>query len=813
MSDNGASPNPGQSLSPVGELRWRLTQGGYEVIPVGGKDVLLDGWSKRGLATEHEIRQWDSYAGLLNTSILCRTTPVLDADIYDEAAAEAVEELVAARFDSHPVLTRIGRAPKRAFVFQCSTPFRKILVEFIAPNGTVHRVEFLADGQQCVAYGRHPGTDQNYSWPHGGLLDFPRADLPGVTAESAQELVLAVTEMLIREFHYTVKKGPKTAGAAADDDSTPLEWDNYFADPLNHDLMVAFVMSSLRAGMPENTVRRLVRELVIRVETAGDAAQKARQERRLDEIPAAIASAHRKLQMPDEELLADPDLSITYLSRRSPPPLPLDLFGPEWAAWITGAAEAAACPPDYVVGPLLAAASVLIGHARWAQAANGWKEPTHLWCGIVGDSGDGKSPGADCLRRDVLPELERRMCVDFPDQLREWKLAHEAAAQEMTAWKAEMRAARKDGKSPSLPPEDAPPTPQPPRLRQSDVTIERLAALLAVSAPKGVLVERDELAGWFNGLDAYNPAARGFFLEAFGGRPFRAERQKSTQPIDIPRLAVGLLGGVQPERLAEMFAGPDDGLLARFIWFWPAPRTFRIGAAAPNAEWAIEALDRLRLLDLAKLPDGELRPVVVELDSVARSALEVLGQDLQMRQKESGGLLRSALGKGRGIALRLSLILEFLWWCGRDGIDPPPTSISIEAFTAASQLVTGYIVPMSERTYGDAAASDGERRMATLARWIVKTRATEVHVRHLQRHVRLPQLHDAETIKATCSRLVEAGWLTAAKVSFPGRRVSYPVNPRILPSLTVDTSDTSDTSTVPDGPGVTGVTGVNHKRG
>jgi len=79
--------------------------------------------------------------------------------------------------------------------------------------------------------------------------------------------------------------------------------------------------------------------------------------------------------------------------------------------------------------------------------------------------------------------------------------------------------------------------------------------------------------------------------------------------------------------------------------------------------------------------------------------------------------------------------------------------------------------------------------------------------------VRLPQLHDAETIKATCSRLVEAGWLTAAKVSFPGRRVSYPVNPRILPSLTVDTSDTSDTSTVPDGPGVTGVTGVNHKRG
>jgi hypothetical protein len=153
---------------------------------------------------------------------------------------------------------------------------------------------------------------------------------------------------------------------------------------------------------------------------------------------------------------------------------------------------------------------------------------------------------------------------------------------------------------------------------------------------------------------------------------------------------------------------------------------------------------------------------------------------MQERQQTAGGLMRSAFGKARGLSLRVALAFEFLWWCGREGYAPPPTAISCAAFAAAAGFVADYLMPMAERVYGDAGASDSERRMATLARWILKTRAAEVHVRHLQRKVRLPGLRDAETIKTVCSGLVEAGWLTAAKVSFPGRRVAYPVNPVVL---------------------------------
>ena len=112
----------------------------------------------------------------------------------------------------------------------------------------------------------------------------------------------------------------------------------------------------------------------------------------------------------------EPDLAVLRLNRRDPPTLPLEIFGDQWARWIEDAAHAAACPIDYVVAPLLASASVLIGHARWPQAASDWSEPPHLWCGCVGDSGDGKSPGGDYLLRYVPPEMQRRMATDFPDR-------------------------------------------------------------------------------------------------------------------------------------------------------------------------------------------------------------------------------------------------------------------------------------------------------------------------------------------------------------------------------------------------------------
>lgn len=479
-----------------------------------------------------------------------------------------------------------------------------------------------------------------------------------------------------------------------------------------------------------------------------------------------------------------PDVEVMRLRRRPPPELPLDVFG-RWEPWIIATARAAACPPDYVAAPLLAAASAVIGNARW-PAAYGWSEPPHLWCASVGDSGDGKSPGCDAIYRHVLPALERRMSEDFPDRLAEARAAIEVANAEREAWKGKVKTAVKDGRDPPPAPSDPGEEPLQPRLTFSDCTIEKVALLLARAAPKGLLMTRDELAGWLLGMKAYNDGARAFWLEAYGGRPYKVDRVKLATPIEIPRFAVAWHGGIQPARLDQVMREADDGLLSRFLWFWPDPVPFSITRVRPDVEEAVTAFDRLRFLDLQPSEAG-VHPVMVQFDPPVVNRMEIFARALQAQKENAGGLMRSALGKSRGLALRLSLVLSYLDWCAIDGYDAPPAAIGEDAFERASRFVSDYAMPMAERVFGDAARSENDQKAATLARWIIKTRPTEIHVTQLKREVRLPGLFEAKSIHAACAVLVDADWLREPP---PGKfqqraKVAYAVNPRLGEALSL----------------------------
>jgi len=483
-------------------------------------------------------------------------------------------------------------------------------------------------------------------------------------------------------------------------------------------------------------------------------------------------------------ILEHPDMSVLRLNRWPPPPLLIEVFGPCWAAWIASAAAASACPPDYVAAPLLSIASVLIGNAHWAEARPGWTEPPHLWTCSVGDSGSGKSPGADVLLRDVLPILEQRMGVDHPEAKRTWVTASETDKAACEVWEKEVREARHRRLAPPAPPETtaAQQEPATPRLRQNDVTVEKVAALLASAAPKGLMVVRDELLGWVAGMNAYHDAGRAFWIEAYGGRPYRVERQKNPEPLDVPRLAVAAFGGTQPAKVAGLLKDADDGLLSRICWFWSDPVPFTKGKGAPDAAWAIEALDHLRRLDLLPGNGAVACSSLVRLDEAVHGDMEAFGQEMQARQATAGGPMQSAYGKARGLALRLSLVLTYLRWAGGGGEGSPPARIERAGFAAATHLVADYLMPMAERVYGDAATNKEDRDAATLARWIRKARPSEVHVRTLQRDMRLPGLNNAAAIHAAAEVLQEAGWLMPpGPGGFQQRaRAAYPINPRIF---------------------------------
>jgi Protein of unknown function (DUF3987) len=476
-----------------------------------------------------------------------------------------------------------------------------------------------------------------------------------------------------------------------------------------------------------------------------------------------------------------PDLSVLTQHRRAPPKLPIAAFGPAWGEWIENAAEAAACPPDYVAAPLLAAASALIGHARWAEATPGWIEPPHLWLGAVGDSGTGKSPGADCLMRDVLPEIERRMLADFPDQLRSWRLELELNKAAKQKWQHALRARRSHDLDELVPPQLAMAAePLMPRLRQHDVTVEKVAELLARAAPKGLLIVRDELAGWIGGMNAHNGGGRAFWIEAYGGRPYRVERKTDPAPIVIPRLAVAVYGGTQPDKLANLIREADDGLLGRFMLVWPDPVRFHLSHQPPRTKWAIRALDRLRELDLN--PTDPPAAILVPLAAEGRTLIENFARDMQWRQRSASGLFCSTLGKARGQALRLALVLEMLWWCGEDGRAPPASRISSRAVEAATALIDRYFLPVAQRAYAIPLAAMRSPGTETLARWIIRAGVTEVDIRHLQKEVTLSGLRTAGEIRRAADSLVAIGWLSPPAVNTqfgPRARVSYPVNPRL----------------------------------
>jgi hypothetical protein len=194
--------------------------------------------------------------------------------------------------------------------------------------------------------------------------------------------------------------------------------------------------------------------------------------------------------------------------------------------------------------------------------------------------------------------------------------------------------------------------------------------------------------------------------------------------------------------------------------------------------WAIAALDRLREVELQ--PGEPPKPNLVPLAFDARDLLEQFAREMQQRQREVGPLFGSAFAKARGQALRLSLVLELLWWCAEEGFSPPPIRISRRAFTAAAVLMQEYFVPMAARVYGEHAVTTRDLNAAVLVRWILRARPREMHVRHLQREVRLLGLRTAGEIEQAAAALVAHGWLLppVPGVGFgPRPRRAYRVNP------------------------------------
>lgn len=418
----------------------------------------------------------------------------------------------------------------------------------------------------------------------------------------------------------------------------------------------------------------------------------------------------------DPEALADPwpapDPAMLAPPIPPAPVLPLgEVVGPRLARWITDAAEGKSAPPDYVLFALLAVAGALAANAREASPWGNWKEPPILWSMLIGNPSAGKSPAADAVMKP-LRKAEAPLREAAEADLRDHAEAEAVAKLAHAAWQDKAAKALKDGFAPPPMPDGAGPAPILPRLVVNDCTVERLAVLLAGQS-RGILQFRDELAGWLTGMARYTGASdRPFWLEANGARAYVVERMQRS-PVSVPRLSVGILGGIQPDRLKTLLFKPDDdGLLARFMPIWPEPAPVRRPRSVADDDVIAEVLACLVALAPGTDEDGHPEPVVLPFTEPANRLMDQLRDEVRDMEAHCVGLMLSFVGKLPGLATRLALVLALLDHAAEGA--PEPRQITEVHFGRAAHLVTDYLLPMARRTYADASVSAADRSARAL---------------------------------------------------------------------------------------------------
>jgi hypothetical protein len=198
-------------------LRLDMHANGYRPVPVSspecrckdaGKRPLLTDWpTKCATATADVISEWTEAEGnSTNTGILTGDVAGIDIDVPVPGLVDRLEDLALEMLGETP-LWRFGSLPKRLAVYRIDKPFGKLQTpaDLVMPDGTPDgikvQVEILADGQQFVAFGTHPGdgtpeSRHPYCWRDKTPHDVPVDELPVIDRDKARQFIAAAEQML-----------------------------------------------------------------------------------------------------------------------------------------------------------------------------------------------------------------------------------------------------------------------------------------------------------------------------------------------------------------------------------------------------------------------------------------------------------------------------------------------------------------------------------------------------------------------------------------------------------------------------------------
>ncbi len=387
--------------------------------------------------------------------------------------------------------------------------------------------------------------------------------------------------------------------------------------------------------------------------------------------------------------------------------LPTSLLPDPLKCFVRTAARALGCDQSFVALPLLSAVAAVIGNTRRIMLKRDWSEPAVIWTGVIGESGSVKSPAFDCALK-YIRAIQHREFVHHDEAMQ----LHEA---EQLAYERDLQAWRRSKSS------DPPTKPEPPKARRllcSDVTVEGIAVLLEDNE-RGVLLARDELAGWIGSFDRYSQGKGGdapHWLSMWSGGQLIVDRKTGDRKtIYVPRAAVSVAGTIQPDTLRRVLGAEhlENGLAARLLLAQP-PRSVKRWTETEIPESLDRNMATLfdRLNSLCGIGDvgGETSPVLIPLSPDAKAIFVKFCNRHANEQATKMGCLASVWSKLEAYCARFALVLH----CVRVAADDPTLkdtdAIDAESVVCATELVR-WFGEQAQRVYATLHETSDQREI------------------------------------------------------------------------------------------------------
>jgi hypothetical protein len=429
------------------------------------------------------------------------------------------------------------------------------------------------------------------------------------------------------------------------------------------------------------------------------------------------------------------------------PPFPLSILPSPLASFVDAEHRAMGADPSAIAMAALTAFGSAIHAETHVGVGEGWDEKPILWTALVGPPSAMKSP----IIQKVTAPLRKI------DHQRDWVWRQKVATWNQT---------KAGGTNPGPYPAKAR------RLLIQDATPEKVAEILSRD-PAGALMMQDELAGWLAGFERYNvgQSARAFHLSCWNGGLFLRDRigqgtRDDHAEIRVDNLALSVLGGIQPDKLAAIRDLTSDGLLQRFLpVLMRAPKrgdeSYPVSAAENNYAKLIEMVQ------------GAYPPIRYRFAPDAASVRRgVLDQLFSLEQVEGfSSALIGAIGKLRGYYARLALTLhvaaEHSAMMQNQSL-APGRDILRETAEAAEKLLFDFLLPHIFGLY-DVIGNGGNERetVRAIASFVLASDKDRLRPSDMTSGVRRLRGEPQNKIAEWASRFCAMGWLAPETENTP----------------------------------------------